>query len=347
MQYSSDAQRIVNEISFYAFIFIAVFLVAIIVHYLYQRLNPTFDFDKLTRYPTPNEWEIDDPIVETEVPEPPAPQSAKVLLYFLSTIFFIIPAIGIFITKFYIFGLVFYIVCIMVGVKLFNMGQEADERHAKNMKLRAEAQMSHTAYEKARIETANAKREATRQAQLQYFEDRAKLETIEVERRGAIEHQHDISHRELFRPAAFEKGVDVTGYMEINKTGHINRQDIEYRGGLDKLEAEKARTEIKDNLDAARRLELPEADRIEQLREKMEAILAKRYEIEESDKYSDAHKQRLIDRYEKDIGFYEAKIDELQTRLFSSEDGQEVKGHSAGEADSRTDYPPETNEDEV
>lgn len=315
---------------------------------IYPNIQPKVKLQKVEHYNAINNWDINSPIIETVVPPPPDPPSAKWFYYLIAVAFFIVPPLvaakNVDLANPWTIGL--YLVLIAVGVKLFKLGHDADETHAKNMAARAEAQRQHAEYERARIVTANAAKEAQREAFIKYYEDKTKLEQIEAQRLMAVKMQNAVKDAEDLRPLAQQHGVTPEAIIQVNTERLMGQVEAEKKKELDRLEAAKRREEIKDELDAGDRLQLAEADQIELLRDKLEKVLEKRYQIAESDKYSPEHKDRLLARYDKDIQYLEARIDALQDGLLLPENGQKARGATQGAANGGANYPASASDDE-
>lgn len=121
---------------------------------------------------------------------------------------------------------------------------------------------------------------------------------------------------------AGQKGMDVTVYLEVLKTRELN-----------KAEVEKIEQQAVAELRAGFIYQLKEYQKLTMLREVLDALYERAYQIE-SGKEPEALKRRKLVQVEKDIKLHEEDADGRRKRLLSAFDGQETEGSNEDSDDS-------------
>lgn len=289
----------------------------------------------------PGSWQLEQPQPLLEHRHPPEPQGpvSKYVLYssggaaiLLALLMLLSMSVLLWLpAPFIIWG----------GIALIRLGMKADERHAANMKARADAEVEHTRLEAARIQTENARREAERQAQLNVLRDHAERERLEAERLAHIQKQRDVAYQETLRAAAQEHGIDVAAVIAINTRRIMNQLDLQQKAGLDSLEAEKEWRQIQNELKAGDQLLLAGNQQVKQLYGDLKEAVGNLIAVEQDSTLPDYAKTVLRRSLSGQIKSLTRQMNELQSGLHQTQDRKKPQGAARREAKRRSDYPPE------
>jgi hypothetical protein len=157
----------------------------------------------------------------------------------------------------------------------------------------------------------------------------------ETEAKAERARQKEVGLRERLIDIGTEKGLLPESVSSVNE--HKYRTDIDL---------EKRWREIAQDLDAGDLLDLADQQLIKKQTVYLEEMYRRRYEIATGDDPPEV-KEALLARYDKNIRHLEVKIDARQTGLLLSENGQEARRLTAGEAEGGTDYPDKVDSDDI
>jgi hypothetical protein len=233
---------------------------------------------------------------------------------------------------------------LLASAILFWAGAKADEIHTKNMKHRAEAQEQWARTEVARVATETARHTAQRNVDLLEGQHLAAMEQAKADYISNQLKQLEIRLRGELAPIAKRLGVTIEQVIQYNAVKQMNELDIEHKRSLDELELHKNWKEFEQKLRGADLLILATNQQIKELLGDYEAYVKRLDELENDTTISEGGRKMLRGQLKGYLNDIEKRIQTLRTRPVSSQNGEKARRPGKSRSNSRTDYPPESDE---
>lgn len=206
-------------------------------------------------------------------------------------------------------GEVFFYLALLVGSiwltkATLKFAVEAPERHFRQMENYRKRKQEHVAFRQQENALDYVDHNAQQEQRLQDQRVWTQVREQEVRRTHLDVDEEEVRLRSEMIPVARQVGLDVNGVINVNTQRYLRKLDLQTRweaAEQDILGADFADSTKQRKLLADRRRELEELVRKRSKTDK-----------EEKDPYV---KEKLLNRYDKDIANLEAEIDTRQTRL--------------------------------
>lgn len=240
-------------------------------------------------------------------------------------------------------GVILIAVCIFLWMQLYE--KSSTNQQERISKLQSEKYDPNMTRFKARKETAaSAVRTGTAaqvSQEVRAVKDMIVQETEAVQAQYTLDNTVDNLNREeelkhithvatvdglnlqrLLIQNASQQGMDVSVYLEVLKTRELN-----------KAEVERIEQQAVAELQAGFIYQLKEYQKLTMLREILDGLYRRAYEIESGNE-PETLKKRIVAQVEKDIKLHEEDADGRRKRLLSAFDGQETEGSNENSYDS-------------
>lgn len=207
------------------------------------------------------------------------------------------------------------------GIALFKAASQADQKHADNMRARADRTEHHTRHEKGKIDLQNAKANAEREQRIREEEARTREAALEYERKLTELKQDYIGEARL-------RGLDVESYVLVKMREAEKAADFEDFMRREQVRIQTEAILIQQQIDAANQID---RNRIKaELNAELRRLIGERREVEKNEADKKLRKQYLAS-YDAEI---KAVKDELKRaenyngqtdRFFQTANRQETK----------------------
>jgi hypothetical protein len=230
-----------------------------------------------------------------------------------------------------------------VSIFFFVIASNADETHAKNMRLRADSQEQWTRTEVARVATETARHTAQRNADLQEGQH-----LVAVEQAKALYISNQLQQLETrlkgeLAPIAKKLGVSIDTVYQYNAIRMMNEAELEHKHKLNELDLLKQWKEAEQKLRAADLLVLAANQQIKELLTDYETYVRRLDRLEKDKTMSEAGRTKMRGQLKGYLHDIEKRINTLRTRPVLSQDREKARRPGKSNSNSRPEYPPEAN----